>query len=488
MAVSPGRQTAFDILLRVERDGAWASELLNAPRMERLSREDRALCHELVMTTLRWQSALDARIAKYASQQLSRLDVEVRTSLRLAACQLFYLDRIPPHAAVHESVELVKGSGKRSVAPFANAVLRRLAGEAKTPAPPEERTQVEPAATTPLDGTNVEWGTRRLAAEFAHPEWMVARWIDMYGLKAARAVCEADQQPPAIALRPGPGRESNFAELEEELSAAGIRLAPGKLLASARRVVSGNLAQSAACREHRVAAQDEASQLVAALVGHGARILDCCAAPGGKTAAIAARNPGAEIVAIELHEHRARSLKERLRGLPVKVATGDSAAMEWTEKFDCVLADVPCSGTGTLTANPEIKWRLRPEDLSRLKDLQISILRAAATALAPGGRLVYSTCSLEAEECEQVVEQVLSGGLAVVDCTSVLQELRESGELVWSEPASLVRGPYLRTLPGVHPCDGFFAAVLCPKQSCQMRAARGPHAGTRKINSQHGQL
>src|SRR6266498_5639527 len=113
MTVSPARRDAFDILLRVERDGAWASELLNAPRMERLSREDRALCHELVMTTLRWQSALDARIAKYASQQLSRLDVEVRTSLRLAACQLFYLDRIPPHAAVHESVELVKGSGKR---------------------------------------------------------------------------------------------------------------------------------------------------------------------------------------------------------------------------------------------------------------------------------------------------------------------------------------------------------------------------------------
>jgi len=161
------------------------------------------------------------------------------------------------------------------------------------------------------------------------------------------------------------------------------------------------------------------------------------------------------------------------------VVTGDAAAMEWTESFDRILADVPCSGTGTLTANPEIKWRLRPEDLSRLKDLQISILRAAATALAPGGRLVYSTCSLEAEECEQVVEQVLSGSgalipnlpeagrsgapLAVVDCTSVLQELGESGELVWSEPASLVRGPYLRTLPGVHPCDGFFAAVLCPK-------------------------
>ena len=476
MAVSPARKAAFDILLRVERDGAWASELLNAPRMDRLSREDRALCHELVMTTLRWQSALDSRIAKYSSQTISGLDAEVRTALRLAACQLFYLDRIPTHAAVHESVELVKGSGKRSAAPFANAVLRKLSGETKSAASPRQHTEDETAATTPRNGKDVEWGTHELAAEFAHPEWMAARWIDMYGCNAARAICEADQRPPAIALRMEPRKTAplkqqklewatDFAEIEKELSGAEIRFEPGKLLASARRVVTGNLAQCAAFREHRVAAQDEASQLVAALVGTGARILDCCAAPGGKTAAIAARNPGAEIVAVELHEHRARALTERLRGLPVKVVTGDVAAMEWKEKFDCVLADVPCSGTGTLAANPEIKWRLRPEDLGRLKDLQVSILRAAVAALAPGGRLVYSTCSLEAEECAQVVEQFLSGSgaLTVVDCNTVLQELKDRGELVWSGPESLLRGPFLRTLPGVHPCDGFFAAVLRPK-------------------------
>ncbi len=322
VAISPARQAAFDILLRVERDGAWASELLHAPRMEGLSREDRALCHELVMTTLRWQSALDARIAKYSSQQISRLDAEVRTALRLAACQLCYLDRVPAHAAVHESVELVKGAGKRSAAPFANAVLRKIAGEAKTQATSKERRAGETAATTPLNGKNVELGTEGLAARFAHPEWMVARWIDMYGYKAARAICEADQLPPGIALRLEPGHAGSFAEIEEELAAAGVRLAPGRLLASARRVAGGHFAQCAAFREHRVAAQDEASQLVAALVGRGARILDCCAAPGGKTAAIAARNSNAEIVAVELHEHRARTLKERLSGLSVKVMTG----------------------------------------------------------------------------------------------------------------------------------------------------------------------
>ena len=487
MTVSPARRDAFDILVRVERDGAWASELLNAPRMERLSREDRALCHELVMSTLRWQSTLDTRIAKYSSKKIDRLDVEVRTALRLAACQLFRLDRIPAHSAVHESVELVKSAGKRSAAPFVNAVLRKLAlqqPELGVAGDPEGKAQA--AAVTKDRAAGAE-DARVLGAEFAHPEWMVARWIGRYGSFAARAICAADQKPPATALRlppqpvqlraclglPREAREAGgFAEIEDELKAEGIRLAPGALLAGARRLLSGNLARSAAFHERRLAVQDEASQLVAALVGRGARILDCCAAPGGKTSAIAARNPGAAIVAVELHEHRARALKERLGALPVQVITGDAAAMEWAEKFDCVLADVPCSGTGTLAAHPEIKWRLRPEDLGRLKDLQVSILRAAAGALAPGGRLVYSTCSLEAEEGEEVVDQVLRGqvlhgqilrgfgALHVVDCKSVLQHLHDSGELIWSEPESLLRGPYLRTLPGIHPCDGFFAAVL----------------------------
>ena len=439
MPVSPARTFAYDILIRVERDVSYASELLNAPRMDALSREDRALCYELVMSTLRWQSELDARIAQYSSQKVSRLDGEVRVAMRLAACQMFHLERIPAHAAVHESVELVKRSGKSSAVPYANAVLRKLAANAKTPM-----------------ATGEAGSARGLADEFAHPEWMAARWIDMYGYSAARAICAADQHAPHPALRlAAPGAE-------EELREAGILMAPGALLTGARRLLSGDLAHSLAFRDHHVAVQDEASQLVAALVGKGARILDCCAAPGGKTAAIAARNPEAAITAVELHEHRARALKERVAAMRVQVVTGNVAAMEFAEGFDCVLADVPCSGTGTLAANPEIKWRLRPEDLGGLKDLQMSILRAGMAALAPGGRLVYSTCSLEPEECEGVVEQVLCGenAVSVVPCEDVLEQLKDAGELAWAEPKTLVRGPYLRTLPGIHPCEGVFAAVL----------------------------
>ena len=148
MAVSPARRCAYDILIRVERDRSYASELLNGPRMDSLSREDRALCHELVMSTLRWQSELDARIAQYSSKQVSRMDAEVRVALRLGACQMCHLDRIPGHAAVHESVELVKSSGKRSAVPFANAVLRKLSGSTKIPAIGTEVDKVPHLLTT----------------------------------------------------------------------------------------------------------------------------------------------------------------------------------------------------------------------------------------------------------------------------------------------------------------------------------------------------
>ncbi len=274
----------------MERDGSYASELLNAPRMDTLSREDRALTYELVMSTLRWQSELDARIAQYSSQKVSRLDGEVRVALRLGACQLSHLERIPAHAAVHESVELVKSSGKRSAVPYANAVLRKLAANAKTPM--------------------VESRRAKALANWRRSSRIRSGWL------RAGSTC-MDITRHALFARPISMRRSAAlrlctADAEEELTEAGIRIAPGALLTGARRLLSGDLAHSIAFRDHHVAVQDEASQLVAALVGKGARILDCCAAPGGKTAAIAARNPEAQITAVELHEHRARALKERV--------------------------------------------------------------------------------------------------------------------------------------------------------------------------------
>jgi 16S rRNA (cytosine967-C5)-methyltransferase len=214
--------------------------------------------------------------------------------------------------------------------------------------------------------------------------------------------------------------------------------------------------------------QDEASQLVAALVGQSARILDCCAAPGGKTLAIADRNPNAEVAAVDLHPHRARLLQRLLRAndpqteSKTRVVAADARNLPFAASFDRVLADVPCSGTGTLARNPEIKWSLTPQDLADLQARQLAILRSALAHVVAGGRLIYSTCSLEREENEDVIARSLAedSSFRVLDCHTELKRLKQEGELIWPDASSLTSGPYLRTLPGVHPCDGFFAAII----------------------------
>jgi len=247
------------------------------------------------------------------------------------------------------------------------------------------------------------------------------------------------------------------------------------LLASARRVVAGDVTATRACREGRVSIQDEASQLVAVLAGGGkprlygdidGAILDCCAAPGSKTALMARRNPNANVFAMELHLHRARLLRSLNRLPNIMIVAADARRVPFSRAFERILADVPCSGTGTLGRNPEIKWRLKPDDLRDLQVRQVAILKSALAHLAIGGRLVYSTCSLESEETNAVVEAALEGRpeFKLVEMKVELEQLRKSGELASERESdylpSLVAGPYLRTIPGMHPCDGFLAAMI----------------------------
>ncbi|MGA7931666.1 MAG: 16S rRNA (cytosine(967)-C(5))-methyltransferase RsmB [Candidatus Sulfotelmatobacter sp.] len=451
-AVSPARAAAFDILLRVERELAYASDLLHSRTYDRLTVVDHSLTTELVMGILRWRSLVDSQIAKSSAQPLSKLDPEILTALRLGVYQLGWLSRIPARAAINESVELVKRARKRSAAPFVNAVLRKLAGGVS---PVNNSLEHEISAAS----------AETLAASSAHPFWLVERWIRAYGIDSAFRICQHNQSVPVTAIR------LRHPEAEEPLRAQGIELASGVLLASARRVQHGVIARTAALPAGPWVIQDEASQLVAALVGHGSRVLDCCAAPGGKTLAVADHNPNADITAVELHPHRARLLRKLMSAHDpatgagaqrIRVVNADARNLPFVTKFDRVLADAPCSGTGTLSRNPEIKWRLTAEDLTDLPERQLAILRSAMTQVAAGGRLIYSTCSLEKEENEDVIERALAEGssLHVIDCRTELDRLRQEGEFIWPELSWLTRGPYLRTLPGVHPCDGFFAAIL----------------------------
>jgi 16S rRNA (cytosine967-C5)-methyltransferase len=438
VAVSPSRLAAFNILLRVEREAAYADELLHSGLLDELSPVDRNLATEIVMGVLRWRSALDHVIGRFSFTALRKLDLEVLIALRMGVYQKEFLAKIPSHAAVNETVELVKQAKKVSAAPLVNAVMRKVGRTgSRLPSP-------------------VSANSSYLSGAYAHPNWLVERWVSFYSYDVAQKICDYDQRVPATAIRLSSVKD------ETMLAQQGIQLAPGALKKNARVVVSGDITATELFRSGRVAIQDEGSQLVAALVGDGKRILDCCAAPGGKTAALATRLPAAEIVAAELHPHRARLLRTLAPQPNVQVLTADALALPFGPDFDRVLADVPCSGTGTLARNPEIKWKLTPQDLHDLQARQVAILRAAMRYLAPGGRLVYSTCSLEPEENEQVIATCMQGirDFQIVPAREELARLQESGELVWQNLDQLVSGDFLRTLPGVQPCDGFFAAVL----------------------------
>jgi len=456
MAVSAARAAAFEILLRVEREDSYAAELLHSVALSGFSSRDHGLATELVMGVLRWRSLLDERLAGASSQKIARLDGEVLAALRLGAYQLLFLDRVPARAAIFESVELVKAARKRSAASFVNAVLRKIAGGGAGVGAEDIFAEI---VKSPDAGS--------LAQKASHPAWLVARWCEQYGLETARRICAHDQTVPQMAIYIHDDR------VADELAAAGVQLSPGRLLSAARRVLVGDVTATRAYREGRISIQDEASQLVAVVAGReasadgdsadGRTILDCCAAPGSKTSLLARRNPRSQVLATELHPHRARLLQTLHRLPNVHVVAADARRLPFSFEFQRILADVPCSGTGTLARNPEIKWRLKQQDLLDLQARQLAILKSALARVAIGGRLVYSTCSLEREENEVVIAAALEDAaeFKIVDFRGELERLRLAGELDSRlDIASLLQGPYLRTIPGVHPCDGFFAALI----------------------------
>jgi 16S rRNA (cytosine967-C5)-methyltransferase len=440
-AVSPARRVAFAILKTIEKGKGHSDDLLRGRNVSALTEADRHLTTALVLGVLRWQIDLDGQIRQLLKHPNAKLDAEVLLALRLGAFQLLHMDRIPAHAAIDESVEITKQAGHRFASGMVNAVLRKLAAshsrrEAQTP---DERDR------------------RR-----GFPAWMVERWSANFGEEAACGICRYGQSEPHLTIRAVDG------DIESELAAEGVSLSPGQLLTSARRVISGDVTGSEAFRAGRVRLQDEGSQLVAELAPRGGTILDCCAAPGGKTLILAERNPEARIVACESSPQRVAQLRERVAPLGDRVdcQLADAAALKDDAAYDVVLADVPCSGTGTLGRNPEIRHRLKREDLERQSERQRTILRAALRVVRPGGRVVYSTCSLEPEENEQVVKAVLSEykNARLVSLRSRIEELRREGILSASGAEKLLHGitaeGSLRLLPGVFESDGFFVAMI----------------------------
>jgi len=448
--ISPARREAYAILLRLERDDTHSDDLLRGRRVSALSEQDRNLCTALVMGVLRRQLQLDAAIRPLLARPKRRLDAEVEIALRLGAFQLMHLDRVPSHAAIGESVALARAAGHRFASGMVNAVLRKLAARPRN-----------------LDAAGKASTAAQVAVLTGHPPWMVERWADFYRLEAAERICEYGQIEPQLCVRLISG------EVEAELACEGLELEVGAILTSARRVVWGDVAATAAFREGQVRIQEEGSQLIAELAGQGTQILDCCAAPGGKTLILAERNPEAEVTAWEISVPRFEAMRTRVAESAfagrIEVMHMDAAAERGEGEYDLVLADAPCSGTGTLARNPEIRHRLKVEDLARHHERQCAILRGALRAAGQSGaRVLYSTCSLEPEENEQVVVEVLADSpeWGRVSMGERVEALRSEGQLMPDVSTLLQRcvnaEGSLSLLPGRAglATDGFFAAML----------------------------
>ena len=427
---------AFEILRRVE-EGAYASVLL-ASKEDELKLPDRALCHELVMGVLRRQLWLDHLIQHYTRRDVAQLDMSVRLILRLGLYQLRFLSRIPASAAVNESVKLVRLARLRSADTFVNAVLRRATRE------PE----VDPASKI-LDPIE------HLSVVTSHPRWLIERWIKAFGAEETEAFARANNEPAPVAFRVVRSR-AREADMIGQLQDAGADLAASKVVQGAWRITGGTGLLGELAKGGKVYLQDEASQMVAAIVGArgGERVLDLCSAPGSKTSQIAdLSEDSATIVACDLHEHRLRTVVstaklQALTSIHCVVVDGLQPLPFPDSSFDRVLIDAPCSGTGTLRRNPEIRWRISPADIEDLARRQRQLLFNAARAVRPGGQLVYSTCSVELDENEDVVQTFLENNESFT-----LTKLAVDRSLLTSSGAA-------RTWPHREGTDGFFISAF----------------------------
>jgi 16S rRNA (cytosine967-C5)-methyltransferase len=406
MSISPARRAAYGVVLRVFEQGAYADRAL-ATAAARLGSRDRALAQQIAYGTVQRVRALDYGIETIARRPVAKLDPPVRAALRTGAYQLAYLGGVARHAAVNETVELVRAARLERAVAFTNAVMRRLTVGL--------RELLDSLPDGPL--------------KLSYPDWIAEVWEREFGREDALALMRAQNEPPETVVRlvrgEPPGEPTDV---------------PG-----AYRV---ERVDEQALAEGRIWPQSRGSQLAGLAVGsqRGERTLDLCAAPGGKATQIAQQTGfEGEVVAVEKNEGRARELAEnvkRLGALNVHVVHADALELPDDLKgFDRTLVDAPCSGLGVLNRRPDLRWRAEP-----LPDLQLALLRAAAERVKPGGTIVYSVCTLNADECETVVD---ASGLHVEDLGAEWPAFRHRS-----------RPEFLRTLPHVHRTSGFFVARL----------------------------
>jgi len=441
---SPLRVRAVGILRDVLRRGSQATPLL-AARGDGLSPADRDLLRELVLGVLRHRSALDAELASVCRAPLARLSTDLREILEVALYQIRHLDRVPRYAAVDEAVRNARQSGGERAAKLVNAVLRKLADR---PAPATSR------AAAPEE----------LARETSHPEFLVRRWVERFGRETACRILDADNSASGIDLLVNP-RKTDRETLRDTLAEEGVAAEPSPISPLGLSVLSGNPLRSPLLAAGHFTVQDVGAQALALLLPAGELLVDLAAAPGGKSFAALAFGRARRTVSVDRSPARLiRFAQNAARlGMPEAgaVAADFLAPPLPAGRFDRVLLDAPCSGTGTLRKIPEIRYRVSPAGIAKLAQAQVRAVSAAAALLAPGGYLLYATCSLEEEENEQVIAKALRASRGL--------------DLVPIEPPDRLRpfveGARFRLFPDER-TDGFTAHLLRRRDADAGRGAR----------------
>ncbi len=458
--IGAARQWASDILYRVGTDRSYANlSLQEALRRAQLSPRDKALCTLLVYGTLQRQRALDAVLEQHSRQPLTKLNPRVLTILRMTAYQVLYLDKVPPYAALNDGVELCKKAHPKA-AGFVNAVVRSLLRDGR---PVEDRLRAL--------SEGKPWA-EQVGLRLSYPTWLVARLGEVYGRERAEAILAAGNEAAPLSVRVNSLRTSQehiierLREMDGEASLSpvspyGIRLSRGLDVGTWDAWLDGD-----------VTVQDEGAMLVAPLLQltEQMRVLDLCAAPGGKTTHIAElqRDQG-HITACDIHPHKLRLIEEsalrlQLHTIAVEALDGRAVSLrkEWLNHFDAVLVDAPCSGFGVLRHRPDVRWQRSKDDVEALTKLQTELLSAALDVVRPGGVVVYSTCTLLPEENERVVEAVLERRRGEVVCDDLHNDLPAA---VAPHVARNGLFPDALLTPEQFGTDGFYMARLRKKEN-----------------------
>lgn len=442
------RESALDLLTRIGEQGGFSHVLLDREiSKQKLSRQDGALLTEIVYGTLQRRDLIHYSIQPYIAKQ-KKIKPWVRWLLYMSVYQMIFLERVPDHAIIHEAVEISKKRGHKGISSFMNGVLRN----------------VQRKGVQSLD--KIEDPVERMATETSHPQWLVNRWVKQYGFETTKAMCEANNQHLPMSLRVQPLRISRE-EAMKQLQGDGFKVEESTLSPQGFLVLEGAILSHSLFKDGYVTVQDQSSMLVAEMMDleKGLTVLDACSAPGGKTTHIAEKmEDEGEVVAYDLHEKKAKLVSKKAQQLQLTSITASQAdSRKLGEKhpqgaFDRILLDAPCSGLGVLRGKPDIKYHKKEEDIFSLRNIQDDLLREVAPLLNDGGKLVYSTCTVDRHENEEAVQHFLKEHPDFQVDPDFFEELPEAlkGSQGLSETG-------LQLFPQEWDTDGFFLTRLLKK-------------------------